>query len=597
MQKLLLITPPFTQLNTPYPATTQLKAFLQQQGYATAQRDLGIMVIGEVFSSRFLSKVYPVGYPGGKETIGAVDAVIRFLRGADDTLATRIAAGTLLPPCNRVVNGEDLEWAFGMAGTIDKARLLSTCFLEDIADFLRSHVDPHFDMVRYAEHISTYAERFDMLERELQHPPSAIEELMLQKLDATVEEEQPTVVGFSIPFPGCLLSALRCAQHLKRVQPDIVVEFGGGFPNTEWRQLSDAALFNYVDYVTLDDGELPLLRLLQHLDGKLTKKQLLRTYWREGNVVRYVDDCGCGLPTQVVNEQLPTPDFEGLPMAHYLSLADMTNPMHRLWTSGRWNKLMMAHGCYWAKCAFCDTTLDYIGRYDAPKAATVVDRMERIAEQTGSGGFHFVDEAIPPQLMQQVCEEILRRRLTFSFWGNIRFEKRYDQSLCQLMSEAGCIAVSGGLEVASDRLLKLIGKGVSVQQTVNVARNFRDASIMVHTYLMYGFPTETLEETIAALENVRRMFKEGIVQSAFWHRYAMTVHSLSGQQPERYGARHADKPLKWHPFCNNEIPFESVFDYDLDAVGNALRVATYNYMNGLGLDRPARKWFKGIVSA
>lgn len=597
MQKLLLITPPFTQLNTPYPATTQLKAFLQQQGYATAQRDLGIMVTGEVFSSRFLSTVYPVGYPGAKETIGAVDAVMRFLRGADDTLASRIAAGTLLPESHRAGNSDDLEWAFGMAGTTDKARLLATCFLEDIADFLRTHVDPHFDMVRYAEHISTYAERFDILERELQQPPLPIEKVMLQLLDEAVAEEHPTLVGFSIPFPGCLLSALRCAQHLKRVRPDIVIAFGGGFPNTEWRQLGDAGLFDYADFVTLDDGELPLLRLLQHLDGELSKEQLLRTYWREENTVRYVNDCGCGLPTQVVNEQLPTPDFEGLPMAHYLSLADMTNPMQRLWTSGRWNKLMMAHGCYWAKCAFCDTTLDYIGRYDAPKATTVVDRMERIAKQTGSSGFHFVDEAIPPQLMQQVCEEILRRGLTFSFWGNIRFEKRYDSSLCQLMSKAGCIAVSGGLEVASDRLLKLIGKGVSVQQTVNVARNFRDAGIMVHIYLMYGFPTETLEETIDALENVRRMFKEGIVQSAFWHRYAMTVHSLSGQQPERYGARHADKPLKWHPFCNNEIPFESVFDYDLDTVGNVLRIATYNYMNGLGLDRPARKWFRGIVSA
>jgi hypothetical protein len=156
------------------------------------------------------------------------------------------------------------------------------------------------------------------------------------------------------------------------------------------------------------------------------------------------------------------------------------------------------------------------------------------------------------------------------------------------------VAVSGGLEVASDRLLKLMNKGVTVEQTVDACRHLRDAGIMVHTYLMYGFPTETLQETVDALETVRRMFDEGIVQSAFWHRYAMTCHSTSGQHPERFGARRTS----WepHPFCNNEVDWlpehsDSQFDYDIDAVGAALRLATYNYMNGLGLDQPIRSWF------
>ena len=169
------------------------------------------------------------------------------------------------------------------------------------------------------------------------------------------------------------------------------------------------------------------------------------------------------------------------------------------------------------------------------------------------------------------------------------------------------VAVSGGLEVASDRLLKLMDKGVTIQQTVEACRHLRDAGIMVHTYLMYGFPTETLQETVDALETVRRMFDEGIVQSAFWHRYAMTFHSPSGLNPEVYGARRVT--LEPNPFCNNEVDWvrteneelktengerraENVqFDYDIEAVGAALRLATYNYMNGLGLDQPVRSWF------
>jgi hypothetical protein len=112
---------------------------------------------------------------------------------------------------------------------------------------------------------------------------------------------------------------------------------------------------------------------------------------------------------------------------------------------------------------------------------------------------------------------------------------------------------------------------------------------MVHTYLMYGFPTETLQESVDALETVRRMFDEGIVQSAFWHRYAMTCHSPSGLHSEAYSAHRVT--LEPNPFCNNEVDWEPQFDYDIEAVGSALRLATYNYMNGLGLDQPVRSWF------
>lgn len=592
----LLVTPPFTQLNTPYPATTQLKAFLDKNGFPTKQVDLGIELIDRIFSSDFLLANLPKGLPDVEGYTTTIDAMKRFLRGSDLSLAQRIVAGNFLPKEVQHSNctEEELEWAFGVAGVEDRARYIATLYLEDLAEMLKRHVDPHFELVRYAEHLCTYAADFDGVGEALAAEPTALERVMLELMDAHIRRLNPEMVCFSVPFPGCLLSTLRCGHYIKEHYPAVAVCMGGGFVNTELRQLSEPRIFDYVDYITLDDGELPLLRLLRYRQGEIGADMLLRTYYREDGLVRYVSFVSDDMPAQEENDHLPVPDFDGLPLDLYLSTADMTNPMQSLWSCGRWNKMMMAHGCYWAKCAFCDTTLDYIGRYDAPKASTVVDRMERIASQTGCSGFHFVDEALPPKLLREVCEEIVRRRLVFSFWGNIRFEKTFNAEYCQLLAEAGCIAVSGGLEVASDRLLRLIGKGVSVQQTIVAARNLSAAGIMVHTYLMYGFPTETLNETIEALENVRRMFNEGIVQSAFWHRYAMTVHSPSGHEPEKYGAR-CPEHGRMNRFCNNEIPFDADFDYDLDAVGDILRIATYNYMNGLALDRPASKWFKSII--
>ncbi len=537
--RILLITPPLTQLNTPYPATAYLKGLFVAQGHDVRQVDLGIEVADQVLSREFLESI------GLHDQARMIEPVKRFLRGQDDTLGPRIANRSLLPEGKRFdqLDGDHLEWSFGVSGTTDKAQHLATLFVEEVADYVRERVDEHFDLVRYAEYLSNDAPSFDPLYEELQRKPSRVDMLMLKILASVVADFHPERVCITIPFPGCLYGALRCGQWLK-THTEATVELGGGFPNTEWRQMSDQRLFEFCDEVVID-----------------------------GHNEAY-NHC---------------PDFSGLPLDKYLSMSEMTNPMHRLWSQGRWNKMMMAHGCYWAKCAFCDTSLDYIGNYYAPNAPTVVDRMERVMEQTGRTGFHFVDEALPPKLLGEVAEEILRRGLTLSFWGNIRFEKAYTAELCDLLAEAGMVAVSGGLEVASDRLLNLMNKGVTIDQTINACRHFRDAGIMVHTYLMYGFPTETLQESVDALETVRRMFDEGIVQSAFWHRYAMTCHSPSGLNPERYGIRRTT--LEPNTFCNNEVDWEPGFDYDIDAVGAALRLATYNYMNGLGLDQPVRSWF------
>ena len=595
--RILLTIPPLTQLNTAYPSTSVLKGYLEKMGHTVFQSDLGIELICRIYTKDFLQRVFDE--TSGKKMsqkvarifqerdryIHSVEAAIRFLQGKDRTLAPRIANRSLFPEGPRFDNTADMEWAFGVSGIEDKARYIATLFIEDIADYLREMVSPFFDLIKYAESLSSYAPTFDKIEKALNTKPNIIDIETMKLLDEKIKESEAQLVGFSVPFPGCLYAALRCGQYIKKHYPEIKVVIGGGFPNTELRHLSDSRIFQYVDYITLDDGELPIQRLTEYMEGKCQAKDLIRTYYIEEGKLIYSGNDDENIPFS----ENGTPNFSGLKMDLYLSMTDMVNPMHKLWSCGKWNKMVMAHGCYWAKCAFCDTMIDYICRYDAPKATLIVDRMESIIAQTGETGFHFTDEALPPKLLKEVAEEILRRKLTVSFWGNVRFEKSYTQELCDLLSDAGCVAVSGGLEVASDRLLKLMNKGVSIGQAAESARHFTNAGIMVHTYLMYGFPGETLQETINAIEVVRQLFCEGLVQSAFWHRYAMTEHSPSGQNPEKFNVRRTT--LQRNPFANNEIDFEEELDYDIDAIGEGLNLATYNYMHGIGLETPVYRWF------
>ena len=600
-QKVLLITPPFTQLNTPYPATAYLKGFLNTQNIASFQCDLGIEVILKLFSSEGLTSLFSglrasdFGLSANSQRIfnlresyiQTIDPVIAFLQEKNVTLAHVICEGNYLPEAARFAQTEDLEWAFGTMGNRDKAKHLATLYLEDLSDLIVEAVDPHFGFSRYAERLGRSANSFDELNDELQKPDSFIDSILLKLLQEKIELSQPTLVAFSVPFPGNLYSAFKCAQYLKKQYPELKIAMGGGFPNTELRSLSDPRVFEYFDFILLDDGEAPILNLVEYLDGKREKADLKRTFALENGEVVYLNGS-----TQADFSQFEsgTPDYSDFQLDSYLSVIEIVNPMHRLWSDGRWNKLTLAHGCYWGRCTFCDTSLDYIRRYEPNTVQVLCDRIEELIRQTGQIGFHFVDEAAPLALMRALALEIIRRKLTVVWWTNIRFEKSFTYDLCLLLKESGCIAVSGGLEVASDRLLGMINKGVSVSKVAKVTDNFTRAGIMVHAYLMYGFPTQTAQETIDSLEVVRQLFEAGVIQSGFWHQFAMTAHSPVGMNPSQFKVKiENEKP---GTFANNDLIHTDPTGTDHERFSEGLKKSLFNYMHGICFEFPLQDWFE-----
>lgn len=597
--KILLATPPLTQINTPYPATPYLKGFLESEGHKVMQADLGIELVNQLFSKQGLTEVFKHAVITDKTSnsirqtaldqqvyINSIDAVIRFLQGKDPTLATRICNSNWLPQRERFKSMADPDWAFGALGNTEMARHMATLYIEDLTDFVKQTISPYFELSRYAEHLCLRLPELDPLLDAINKPGTLLEEWLINILDKKIKSFSPDIVGFSIPFPGNLMGAFRCSRYIRTKYPDITVVWGGGYVNTELRQLTDTRVFDFANYILLDDGEPAFRSLINHLNNNVLK--LHNTYYRsDDGLIHFVHgDKANAIPFS----QVPAPDYSDLPLDKYISLIEIANPMHKLWSDGRWNKLTLAHGCYWAKCAFCDTSLPYIGCFDPVPAAQLCDYIEAIIKQTGCSGFHFTDEAAPPRLLRELSEEIIRRKLILSWWTNIRFEKTFTADLCRLMAQSGCVAVAGGIEVASNRLLKLINKGVTVEQAYETSKNMTENGIMVHAYLMYGFPSQTEKETLEGLETVRQMFEEGVLQSAFWHRYAMTVHSVSGQNPQQYGAE--SQPNQRSSFANNEIFFTDHQNNNLDKLGNALRKATYNYMHGLCLDWPVKKWMK-----
>jgi hypothetical protein len=600
--RVLLITPPMVQFNTAYPAVPALAAFLRAKGHEVAQEDLslalalrlfspsGITSVGRALRQKFEGKRRPASVKHFLDHAAAIRAAIAdavlLLQGRAPNLAAHFAVAASLPEGPRfvalhgLVDGEAVDII---------ARHRASLFLDEIADAVREGLDERFELARYAEHLAADAAGFEALACALARRPTLLDRWIDDLAKTAFLAHRPQLVGVTVPFPGAVYGAFRIARRMKALDSRIATVLGGGYVNTELRELGEPRVFDTFDYVAFDDGEIPLLRIIESLESLTepsTPPALVRTRIRQqGRVVL----CNDATAPHLRHGERPAPDFSSLAKAGYIAMAESPNPMHRLWTERPWIKLTLAHGCYWHRCAFCDTSLDYIRSYDPADAETIVGWMERTMADTGLSGFHFVDEAAPPALLGRMSRLILDRGLRVEWWGNIRFEKKFDAELSQLMARSGCLAMSGGLECAHDRLLALMDKGITTAQSAVAMHSLAGAGILVHAYLMYGYPTQTAQETVDALDFVRGLFASGSVHSAYWHRFALTAHSPAFRDQSKLRLRILDP--REGTFSRNEIPFDEPGRPDPGAFGEGLRRAVYNFMHGVGLDSDVRTWF------
>lgn len=615
--RVLLITAPISQLNAPYPATAYLTGFLRRNGIDAVQADASLELALRLFSKQGLLRIHgelEKSASKGKKRkpaesvqffldnlqryLAVIDPTIQFLQGRDSSLAYRICSRSFLPEGPTFKRLHDLEnddpdalgWAFGSLGLIDRAKYLAGLFIEDLTMIVGAGIDSRFALGRYGEELAASESDFSGLHKALQEKPNLLGKMIQEIVQELIQKHTPDVVGVSAPFSGNVYGAFQLAQAFKKANPRIKTVFGGGFVNTNLRDLKEPRVFDYFDFVALDAGEPPFLSIVEFLRGKFTNDALIRTYvCASDSTVILKNGKTTALTAEQTDPKKYGPVYDGLPLDSYLATCEMLNPMGRLWSDTRWNKLFVAHGCYWRKCSFCDISLDYIERYDPLTPMHLVDQIEGVMKETGKSGFHFVDEAAPPTMLARMANELKQRDLSITWWGNVRFDKAFSPKLVELLAQSGCIAVTGGLETASDRLLKLMNKGVTVEQVAKVTRNFAEAGIMVHAYLIYGFPTQTVQETVDALENVRQLFLNGCLQSAYYHRFTLTAHSGVAMRPKDFGVKIIEPPGKG--FSRNVLAYEERGATKHDLFGPGLEKAVYNYMHGVGLEDDVREWF------
>ena len=654
MLNTLIIQPPLVQLNTPYPSGAYLLDFfnsLYEEKNVKGRVewfDLSNSFFHKIFCKHGIAHIFnstsekalklssQYESQGDDNTafhlrrfisqkefwINWIDEIIAIVCSSNSKISGREFAHEFIRSAHvpRGMRVENFLSNLNRDVSTDDAQILSSLALADLADYITMVYDQNFALIRYAEHLATSTAEFSETIEGLKAPSlnDFYKPLLLEKI--TSYKNEPTLYCISVPFPGCFESALFSADLIRKECGDnAIIIFGGGYVNTELREISEKGIFDYCHILSYDKGYGSYIRLFDEFInaacGIEDEKQCFNlkeafesifdsrkfynfSYLKNGSVI---------IPLEKENEEYKvlykkeheyirkiTPDYSHIDFTKYPRLADDTNPMHRIWNDGAWLKAYIAHGCYWHRCAFCDTTLDYVKDYCLTDINSLYDSLCVQAEKTGVHGIHFVDEACPPVALQNFALKNMAvkssNKIPLTYWGNIRFEKTFDRDLADLLSAGGLTAVSAGIEIATGNGLSAVNKGTDMENIVNACCAFKEAGILIHSYMIFGFWSQSVQDLIDSMETLRQLFEAGLLDSAFWHKFTLTLHSTvyeeykKGKYPEL-----KILPQKKTQFAKNDLHFEG--EEKSEKFSAPLNAALELWMHGEKLSKPVESYF------
>jgi len=614
--QVVVITPPLVQLNSPYPSGAYLNSFFKMQEDNCIWHDLSNELFYSIFSKEGVQKLFNLS------EVNALNLAAKYEKEGDDNTAFNLrryisqkanwiqwidTIVAILCGKAREQEHQFLYSPYAPRGsrmenflanmehdpTVDDVRFLCSYALADLADYITAVFDSEFSLIRYAEHLTVDERSFSQIEKKLDSPVMKhfYEPVLKQTFCA---DSIPDLVCISVPFAGTFLPALYTARYVKQLYGNkTFVSLGGGFVNTELRDANDLALAKYLDALSFDRGYGSYKCLRDVAFSKdssiykmrfFTSTKVTEPVWTDKEIESYESS----MTTKVI------PDYSDINFFRYPRVCDDKNPMHRIWNDGAWMKVYLAHGCYWHKCAFCDTQLDYVCGYRPVDIEPLYKGMLETARKKGIYGLHFVDEALPPVALKNFCLLNARNGNPLYFWGNVRFEKAFTKDLAAFLSYCGFGGASAGLEVATGEGLKSINKGTDIESIVGACAAFKEAGILVHAYMIYGFWNDTPQSIINSMETLRQFFEAGLLDSSFWHKFMLTRNSqvysewTQGKVPDLVPIE--PKKKNNSIFADNNLHFKGEDSYT--KFGNSLEAALASWMHGEKLEMKVHKWFE-----
>jgi hypothetical protein len=538
-----LVFPPQGHFTQPYLALPCLKAYLQVNGFDDVELlDANIEAYDHFLSRGVLERCadtvareLPLARFAGLATLPFGE--LAAFRAAAESAASSRALCERIDDAKRVLRGaeffDDERYLPAVRTVYHALRLFS-------AAHFPTQLTPHNFTMRYSIDRSR-----DVLAATLDERENPFVRYFREHTLPALIARRPRVVGLSVIYGSQLIPALTLARMIKRALPECHVTAGGGFLAYIGAKLMNApGIDECLDSLIFHEGEGPLLGLCRALRDGTPLADVGSLTWFDRNAsgdARRATVVANKAAPPIKLDAAPVPDFDGLPMAQYFS-PEIVIPYD------------VNRGCYYAECSFCTLPTVIGPGYRTRRARTIVEHVLALRDRWGTTKFDFITDCMPPGMIRELPRELLRRDARIQWWSDARIEPgAYTDEGCQALYESGCRKLLFGFETATPRLLEMMKKGQSVEETLDVARNCARAGISVTFYAMVGFPSETRAEANATTDFLVR--NADVIREVSLQTFHIDEVAETYQHPERFGIAIVDDP---------ELDIELYHDYVAD---------------------------------
>ena len=376
------------------------------------------------------------------------------------------------------------------------------------------------------------------------------------------------VVGFTSTFEQNLAS-LALARRLKARHPGLAIAFGGANWEGEMgRELHRR--FRFVDLVCSGEADRSFPAAVAELarpGGDLGRVRGI--VYRDGSASRATG------PATLLHDldALPVPDFE--PFARDIAASPAAAPLTPVML------LETSRGCWWgarSHCTFCGLNGESMAfRAKAPDRALA--EIHALHDRFGTTQFNVVDNILDMRYLKTLLPRLAEDAERFSFFYEVK--ANLSREHVALLAAAGVRRIQPGLESLSDHVLKLMRKGTTALQNVQLLKWCREHGVRVEWNLLYGFPGETA----ADYAPVPRMLE------TIW--FLDPPSGYGAVRLDRFSPYHGD-PASWGMSNVRPMaPYPFLYPFPADALSRIAYYFDYDHADG----RPADHCAAPVVEA
>jgi hypothetical protein len=332
-------------------------------------------------------------------------------------------------------------------------------------------------------------------------------------IDHYVEEMvrlNPTAIGFCLYY--CNEEPSRyMISALKEKLPNVKILVGG--PQSHQSHYVPP---QGTDIIISGEGELLLLEAMEIIEKGQVPKELLWLRQPEGERLNL--------------DNLPSPDYSFFPPSDYKIPNGVTSELSR--------------GCT-AKCVFCQET--HFWKYRGRMARNVIEEIEDLYYNRGVDVVWFLDSLVNGNLkeLRAFCKAIITKGMKIAWTGYARCDGRMDLEYFQDLADSGCINLSYGIESGSNKVLKDMDKGVTVEEIEQNLRDGATTGVEAFANWIVGFPSEGHQEIYESMVLLYRNRNNNLTNVSSGHGFNIPADTIIGQNFKRFNVANSYFEGNW----------------------------------------------------